>query len=323
MPTGHSSLTVQERRTQLLELIRTRRFATLEDLATALGVSESTIRRDLEALEQQGDARRIHGGALYAGSSPKWAHFDVRQPMRWEQKRAIAQRAVELVDPSDTVLLDGGTTTYEVARLLLGKPIHVVTNSLPVANLFASDPTSDLVFVGGSICPRTGVARGPHAEAMIGGLRVRKAILSVAAVNDEGFFNNNALIVETERAMMHAADEVIIVADSSKFGYRSLMHLCPLNEVNWIVTDSELSEEWRRKIESAGVRLIVAEVESHQAAVPDVRSAPSALPVGDGSEWQKNPSEENAVSKSELNRDEGEPRAKALGDAEPSGNSGS
>lgn len=258
MPGLPQSSSVQERRQQLLELIRTRRFATLEELAAALGVSESTVRRDLEALEQQGDARRIHGGALYTGTSPKLAHFDVRQPMRWEQKRAIARKAVELVSAGDTVILDGGTTTYEVARLLLGLPIHVVTNSLPVANLFASDPASDLVFVGGSICPRTGVAQGPHAEAMIAGLRVRKAILSVAAANDEGFFNNNVLLVETERAMMQAADEVIIVADSSKFGHRSLMHLCPLDEVDCIVTDEGLSDEWRAKITSLGVRLIVA-----------------------------------------------------------------
>jgi len=258
MPGLPQSSSVQERRQQLLELIRTRRFATLEELAAALGVSESTVRRDLEALEQQGDARRIHGGALYTGTSPKLAHFDVRQPMRWEQKRAIARKAVELVSAGDTVILDGGTTTYEVARLLLGLPIHVVTNSLPVANLFASDPASDLVFVGGSICPRTGVAQGPHAEAMIAGLRVRKAILSVAAANDEGFFNNNVLLVETERAMMQAADEVIIVADSSKFGHRSLMHLCPLDEVDCIVTDEGLSQEWRAKITSLGVRLIEA-----------------------------------------------------------------
>ncbi|MGQ9504321.1 MAG: DeoR/GlpR family DNA-binding transcription regulator [Thermogutta sp.] len=260
MPSASQFANVQERRNQLLELIRTKRFATLEELAAALGVSESTIRRDVEALEQQGDARRIHGGVLYAGTSPKLAHFDVRQPMRWEQKRAIAQKAVGLVSPGDTIILDGGTTTYEVARLLLGLPIHVVTNSLPVANLFAPDPASDLVFVGGSVCPRTGVAQGPYAEAMIAGLRVRKAILSVAAANDEGFFNNNVLLVETERAMMRAADEVIIVADSSKFGHRSLMHLCPLNEVDYIVTDDGLSQEWQAKLEVLRVRLIVAPV---------------------------------------------------------------
>lgn len=266
MPPSQSPLTVQERRQQILELIRARHFATLEDLTGVLGVSESTVRRDLEALEEEGEARRIHGGVLYTGSSPKLPHFEMRQPMHWAEKKAIARKAVELIQPGDSILLDGGSTTYEVARLLTGVPLHVVTNSLPVANLFASSPISDLVFLGGSICPRSGVAQGPLADAMIASLRVRKAILSVAAVNEQGFFNNNMLLVETERRMMEAADEVIVVADSSKFGHRSLTHLCPLESVQYLVSDEGLTADWRRKIESAGVRLAVAVAEERLAA---------------------------------------------------------
>ena len=107
---------------------------------------------------------------------------------QWEKKRAIARRAVELIDDGDTILLDGGSTTYEVARLLVGRPLHVVTNSLPVANLFAADSKSDLVLVGGNICPRTGVAQGPLADRMIASLRVRKTMLSVAGDQRRGVF---------------------------------------------------------------------------------------------------------------------------------------
>jgi len=249
---------VEQRRNRLLELVRARRFASLPELAEELRVSESTVRRDLEQLEEQGSTRRIHGGVLYSGTSPKLPHFAARQPARWEQKRAIAERAVELIDPGDSVLLDGGSTTYEVARLLVGRPIHVVTTSLPVADLFAADANSDLVVIGGNICPRTGVAQGPYADKMIASLRVRKTILSVAAVNDEGFFNNNLLLVETERAMMKAADEVIVVADSSKFGHQSLTHLCPLGAVEKVVVDNGISQDWRSKVLAAGVKLLVA-----------------------------------------------------------------
>lgn len=250
---------VEERRNRLLELVRVRRFASLPELAEQLQVSESTIRRDLDYLEEQGSAKRIHGGVLYSGTSPKLPHFDSSQPARWEQKRAIAAMAVELIDSSDTVLLDGGSTTYEVARLLVGRASHVVTTSLPVANLFAADAASDLVTIGGNICPRTGVAQGPYADRMIASLRVRKVILSVAAVNGEGFFNNNLLLVETERAMMKAADEVIVVADSSKFGHQSLTHLCELAAVDHLVSDDRLSEDWQEKILAAGVKLVLAE----------------------------------------------------------------
>lgn len=247
-----------ERRNQLLELVRARGFASFPELAEVLEVSESTVRRDVEALEEQGSASRIHGGVLYAGSSPKLPHFESRQSNRWEQKRAIAEQTARLVDDGDTILLDGGSTTYEVARLLVGRPIHVVTNSLPVASLFAADPASDLVLIGGNICPRSGVAQGPYADKMLGELRVRKTIFSVAGVNDEGFFNNNLLLVETERAMMRAADEVIVVADSSKFGHRSLTHLCELGAVTYLVVDDGIEEAWKERVKAAGVKLLVA-----------------------------------------------------------------
>lgn len=249
----------QERRHRLLEVVRVRRFASLLELAEELKVSESTIRRDLDYLEQQGSARRIHGGVLYSGSSPKLPHFDAIEPGSWDQKRAIAEKAAGLIQPGDTVLLDGGSTTYEVARLLVGRPLHVVTTSLPVANLLAADPQSDLVLVGGNICPQSGVARGPYANAMLASLRVRKTIFSVAAINEEGFFNNNLLLVETERAMMRAADEVIVVADSSKLGHQSLTHLCGLADVQYLIIDRGISPQWREKITAAGVKLIVAE----------------------------------------------------------------
>lgn len=249
---------VEERRIRLLELVRTRGFAALPDLADALQVSESTVRRDLDYLEESGTAKRTHGGVFYTGASPKLPHFDERQPAQWDKKRMIAAKAAELIDDGDTVLLDGGTTTYEVARWLVGRPLQVVTNSLPVANLFASSSDTDLVLLGGYVYPRTGVSLGPYANDMLQRLNVRKTVLSVAGINDRGFFNSNLLLVETERAMMQAAEEVIVVADSTKFGHQSLAHLCPWNEVNHLVVDHEITADWRSKVIATGVGLLVA-----------------------------------------------------------------
>ncbi len=249
---------VEQRRDRLLELIRVGRFASLPELAEQLAVSESTVRRDLDQLEEQGVARRIHGGVLYTGAAPKLPHFDAQQPAEWAKKRAIAAAAVRLIEDGETILLDGGSTTYEVARLLVGRPLHIVTTSLPVANLFASDSKSDLVFIGGNICPRSGVARGPYADRMLSMVRVRKTIFSVAGICDEGFFNDDLLLVETERAMMRAAAAVIVVADSTKFGHPSLTHLCPLNAVQCLVADDGVSGPWQEKIKSAGVDLVIA-----------------------------------------------------------------
>lgn len=255
---------VEERRNRLLEFVRQRRFASLPELVEAMQVSESTIRRDLEQLEEQDSVKRIHGGVLYAGSTPKLPHFESRGPARWDQKRAIARCTAQMIENGDTVLLDGGSTTFEVARLLVGRPLHVVTTSLPVANLFASDPGSDLVVIGGNICPRSGVAQGPIAEDMISRLRVGKTVLSVAGISEEGFFNNNLLLVETERAMMKAADLVIVVADSSKFGRQSLAHLCELGAPDRLVVDDEVTEAWKARLD-AELDLVIARCGSEKA----------------------------------------------------------
>lgn len=257
---------VEERRNRLLELVRLRGFASLPDLADELRVSESTVRRDLDYLEEVGSAKRTHGGVFYTGQTPKLPHFDERQPQQWDRKKAIAHLAAELIQPGDTVLLDGGTTTYEVARMLVGRSLQVVTNSLPVANLFASDPATDLVFVGGYIYPRTGVALGPHADRMLSEISVRRTVLSVGGVTEKGFYNNNMLLVETERAMMHAADEVIVVADSTKFGHQSLAFLCGLAEIDHLVVDSGLSDTWREEFTKTNVNLVVADVALEQGA---------------------------------------------------------
>jgi DeoR/GlpR family transcriptional regulator of sugar metabolism len=249
---------VDERRNQLLEVVRTRGFASLPELAEQMKVSESTIRRDLDYLEDTGAAKRTHGGVFYTGRSPELPHFVERQPAQWDKKATIARRAVALIEEGDTVLLDGGTTTYEVARLLVGRRLQIVTNSLPVANLFAASATADLVLLGGYVYPRTGVALGPYANEMLSQLNVRRTVLSVSGVTQRGFFNDNLLLVETERAMIEAAEEVIVVADSTKFGHHSLAPLCPLGDVQHVVVDEGINDVWREAIAAAGVMLHVA-----------------------------------------------------------------
>jgi DeoR family fructose operon transcriptional repressor len=256
----------EDRRSRLLELIRLRGFASLPALAEELAVSESTVRRDLDFLEESGVAQRTHGGVFYTGPSPKLAHFDQRQSQNWDSKRRIAVAASRLIDDNDTVLLDGGSTTYELAQLLVGRPLQVVTNSLPVANLFTSSDSADLVLVGGYVHAKTGVSLGPYANQMLAGLNVRRAVLSVAGASERGFYNSNLLLVETERAMMNAADEVIVVADSTKFSHTSLAHLCNLADIDVLVTDDQLDATWRDRLAAADVKLIVAEQPVGQAS---------------------------------------------------------
>lgn len=249
------------RRTRLLELVRARGFASLPELATELDVSESTVRRDVELLEESGSARRTHGGVFYTGPSPNLPHFELRHEMQWSKKRQIAKTAAGLIEEGDTVILDGGSTTYELAQLLVGRTLQIVTNSLPVANLFMASTTTELILLGGYVHSLTGVSLGPYANEMISRLSARRAVLSVAGITEHGLYNSNLLLVETERAMMKAAGEVIIVADSTKFGRQSLAQMCRLDEIDRLVVDHEISPEWQSRVRSANVDLMIAPAE--------------------------------------------------------------
>jgi DeoR/GlpR family transcriptional regulator of sugar metabolism len=248
----------ERRRNQLLELVRRQGFAPLPDLAKALDVSESTIRRDLAHLEREGAAQRTHGGAFYTGPSPNLPHFEFRQSTQWDKKRAIAHAALELIQDNNAVLLDGGSTTYELARLLVGRPLQIVTNSLPVATLFAGAPGADLIVVGGYVHGSTGTLQGPHAEKMIRSLNVRWAVISAAGVNERGLFNSNLQTASAEQAMIDAAEEVIAVIDSTKFGHQSLAHVCALDRITHLVADDELGQPWRERLTAAGTKLTLA-----------------------------------------------------------------
>jgi DeoR family fructose operon transcriptional repressor len=264
---------VETRRRRLLDLITRQGYATLDELVRVMGVSESTIRRDLESLDLSGSIKRTHGGAIYPGEVRSMPAFDDRTATAAAEKRAIGVCAASLLEDGDTVLLDGGTTTMEVAKALVGRRLQVVTNSLPIAQLLASSQQTDLILIGGYIYPRTGVALGPLAIASMQSIRVRTAILGAGGIVPEGIFNSNSLLVETERQMMSCGQEVMIVADRTKLGRLALARLCGLDEVDHIVVDAALAPEERAMLESAGVAI-------HEAPALDYRgNSDNGLPA--------------------------------------------
>jgi DeoR/GlpR family transcriptional regulator of sugar metabolism len=250
---------VEERRQKVMDLVSRRGFIALADLAEAVEASESTIRRDLEHLHQQGVLKRTHGGAIYLGDGLTLPALEDRSGSQVEEKRAIGRAAASLVDDGDAILLDGGTTTLEVARFLVGRPIQIVTNSLPIANLFASSRETDLVVLGGYVYPKTGVALGPLTVRIMHDIHVHKAILSVGGITAKGLFNSNLLLVETERQMMACADEVVVVADHTKIGRQALAFLSELSEIDILVADAGLTPSQKELVEQSGVKLLQAE----------------------------------------------------------------
>jgi DeoR family fructose operon transcriptional repressor len=249
---------VEDRRKQVLDLVKQRSFITLADLCRQVSTSESTVRRDLDFWDARGLIKRIHGGAMYLGDGAALPALEARASSQMAEKRRIARAAAARIRNGDAVLLDGGTTTLEVAKLLVGRPVQVVTNSLPIANLFANSDETDLVFLGGYVYPTTGVALGPQTIQAMQSVQVQQSILSVAGITPRGLFNSNPLLVETERQMMRCADEVVIVADHTKIGRQALALLCPLGEVDTLIVDNGITAEQRRLVEKAGPKLVIA-----------------------------------------------------------------
>lgn len=249
----------ENRRGELRRIVQSRGFASLTELAETLSVSESTVRRDVDVLERLGEAKRTHGGVFWTGSPDKMRVFDSRGDENLQPKRQIAQAAAQQIHDGETILLDGGSTTYEIARQLVNRRLQVVTNSLPVATLLSGSDSIELILIGGCVDRRTGVTIGPMADALLATLRVDKAFLSVAGIDEQGIYNSNLMLVETERTMSQIAATTCVVADSSKFGKASLSRLCGLNEVQAMISDESLSQSWQNAIRAAGVNLRLAD----------------------------------------------------------------
>ncbi|MCC9656484.1 DeoR/GlpR family DNA-binding transcription regulator [Rhodopirellula halodulae] len=271
-------MTTDERRDRLRDLVKDRGFAALGELAEQLSVSESTIRRDLEMLEEAGLARRTHGGVYWTGESDTIGVFQSRNDDFWAAKQAIGRAAAELVSDHDTILLDGGSTVYELARLIVHRPLQVVTNSLPVAHLLSTSDSIDLVMIGGCVRGRTSVTIGPLADSQLATINVTTSFLSVAGVSPRGFFNSDMMLVESEKAMLASAERSIVLADHSKFGKTSLSRICELDEIDTVVTDDGLDSDAKAWLESSGVQLRLASTSS-PPGTPKAAPTPNSSPT--------------------------------------------
>jgi DeoR family transcriptional regulator, fructose operon transcriptional repressor len=246
---------LDQRRESILAHIERQGFASLLQLAEAVGASESTVRRDLEFLDRSGQIRRTRGGAAFTGES--LTSFEARRERASIEKQRLGRAAAALIQPGETVLLDGGTTTLEVARNLAGKSLQVVTNSVPIVSVLACAQDVELIFLGGYLSPKTGVTLGPLTTRALEDIKVRRLVMSTGGMTKDGLFNSNSLLVEAERRMIDAADEVVVVADHSKLGHSELAFLCGWECVDRVITDRNPGEEWTRLFREQAVRLDV------------------------------------------------------------------
>ncbi|MBI5395453.1 MAG: DeoR/GlpR transcriptional regulator [Verrucomicrobia bacterium] len=247
-----------ERQRRIEALLGQHEFADLATLARELQASESTVRRDLDQLAAKGVLKRTHGGAMTVEHKTEELNFLVRDTRQADEKDLIGRAAAALVQDGMAVIVDGGTTTYHVAKHLGGKRIQVVTNSLPAANLFINSSSVETIVTGGFIYPRLGVLLGPVAEECLSTVHADIAIMSCGGVTPEGFTNSNNLIVAVQLKMMAVASRVVLCIDHTKFGRRALSPFAPLEKVHTVITDKATSRSQIAMLQKHGVEVIVA-----------------------------------------------------------------
>jgi DeoR/GlpR family transcriptional regulator of sugar metabolism len=248
----------EERQHRIGEYLQEVEFASLEEIARQVEASTSTVRRDLTALEASGLVRRTHGGARIVTPKTDEFAFSARDTHQLAEKEAIGRACAALIQPNQSVIIDAGTTVYHVARYLESKSPQIITNSLPVANLFASANRVEVVVSGGVIYPRLGVLVGPLAVEAFAKIHVDVAIMSAGGISLEGITNSHGLLIDIQRAMINAAQKVVFCFDHTKFGRKSVLPLCGLDCVDQVVTDHAAPAELVAALREGGITVVVA-----------------------------------------------------------------
>jgi DeoR/GlpR family transcriptional regulator of sugar metabolism len=259
----------QQRQVRILAELRRSGAVKVAELTELLGVSDMTIRRDLEQLSAEGVARKVHGGAVLAGQVAFEPGFAAKSQLAQPAKQAIADRAVSLISPGAAIALSAGTTTWAMARRVAAIPgLTVVTNSTTVADVITSVDSANQVTViltGGVRTPSAALV-GPVADRTIASMHVDQLFLGVHGMDTRaGYTTPNLAEATTNRALVDSAREVIVLADSSKWGVVGLADIAPLDAAAVVITDSDLPADGRRALEDAVGSVLTVAVSVHPA----------------------------------------------------------
>jgi DeoR/GlpR family transcriptional regulator of sugar metabolism len=254
------NMLAETRRAKILEWVQEEGSARVRSLAEAFGVSEVTVRQDLEKLESEGHILREHGGAYLASAQQQVRTMTLHHLVNMEQKRRIGRAAAALVDDGETIILDSGSTTTEVAaNLIARKRLIVITNALNIALMLGALPSCEVHMPGGQFKAPTLSVSGERSAAYFQGLFVQKLFLATAAISMDAGLTFPALSdISVKRAMIDSAQHVYLVADSSKVGTRSFSSLGGVDLIHTLITDDGISDADHRRFLDAGIEVIIA-----------------------------------------------------------------
>ena len=232
----------EDRYNKILTALSESGSLSIKQIQELFGISVATARRDMIELEKRNLVIRTHGGISHKNqkSEREIPPFDIRKAHCAIEKEAVARKAVALVNPSDVIIVDGGTTTLQLAKQLPRIPLTVITNSLIHAQTTfecqEGNPNIEIVTTGGLLFGSWSLTYGPPALACLSEYHANWLFISGQGINENGLFNPNALVVEIEKAMVKAADKVVVLADRSKIGAKSMSRVCPLDVIDYLIT---------------------------------------------------------------------------------------
>ena len=251
-----------ERHRVILSAVQDRAVVTVIDLCKLTGASEATIRRDISTLHMQQKVRRVRGG-VESLNPPQFVGlagrtFAVNETLRIKEKQAIARAAVELCEDGEPIIINGGTTTFQMVHPLAHRRCQVFTNSFPIAEHLLKHSKNTVMVSGGAIYREQNIILSPFENDVTRNFYARRMFMGAQGVGPLGLMEADPLLIRAEEKLMGQADELVVLVDSSKFDQRSSLVLCGLDRVSTLITDEGISDKAAAMLDAADVKLIVA-----------------------------------------------------------------
>ena len=254
-------LSIAERRKYILDSLNRHGFVRVADMAAEMNVTKATVRKDMEFLESRNLLYRTHGSAILISPYISDRHVNEKEKKNVAEKRAIGAKAASLVAQDDSIIIASGTTMAFLAREI--KPVGhltVITAAVPVTSILSQDTNVDVIQLGGITRSSSVSVVGPFAEQMLGNFNCSKLFVGVDGIDLEfGLTTTNMLEAALNRVMMNAAQKVIVLADSSKFGRRGFSKICDLEAVDRIITDNGIQPLYLDRLRERGIEVIVVD----------------------------------------------------------------
>jgi DeoR family ulaG and ulaABCDEF operon transcriptional repressor len=269
---GRSFMHEKERHRVILSAVQDKPIITVQEMVEMTGSSEATIRRDIATLHVQKKLRRVRGGAesihppQHSGLVGR--PFSVNETINIAQKRAIAIEAVELCEDGEAIIINGGTTTFQMVYPLAKKRMQIFTNSFPIAEHLLKHSKNSIMLPGGTIYREQNIILSPFENDVTRNFYARRMFMGAQGIGPLGLMEADPLLIQAEQKLIDQADELIVLVDSSKFKKRSSLILCPLERISAVITDEGIDDQTTAMLKAAGIKLIVADSAAPQERMP-------------------------------------------------------